>query len=200
MKMCPQCLLQSFHEKYLGHLLFCQGGFVIFFTVCNKMLTFIKNANLIVKGQKTNTKTKRESVCVTTPHYSRIIINETKLCYRPDPTSSARSIFICCDLSQQERVFICRRCGLSKRKLLVKWKHTRPELIHCTVSQHSSLQSCLFTLMRSSASLLSLPAEWDTFLGLGCNWFLCKLRSVRRSADYLRMVFPHSLANARIQV
>lgn len=62
--MCPQCLLQSFHEKYLGHLLFCQGGFVIFFTVCNKILTFIKNANLIVKGKKKQTqKQKRKCLC-----------------------------------------------------------------------------------------------------------------------------------------
>lgn len=175
MKMCPQCLLQSFHEKYLGHLLFCQGGFVIFFTVCNKMLTFIKNANLIVKGKKNKHKNKRESVCVTTPHYSRIIINETKLCYRPDPTSSAGSIFICCDLSQQERVFICRRCGLSKRKLLVKWKHTRPSwstALYLSIHPFRAAFSLwcvplrLFCLSLQSETLSSASAVIDFYV----NW------------------------------
>lgn len=51
-----------------------------------------------------------------------------------------------------------------------------PELIYCAVAQHSSIQICLFTVIRSSASLLSFAAQRDTspsdsaVIGFHVNW------------------------------
>lgn len=61
------------------------------------------------------------------------------------------------DVSQQERVFICGSCRLSKREVLVLSK--RRLLRWSTLSHHSSIPFCCFIVICSSSPPLS-PCYW----------------------------------------
>lgn len=92
------------------------------------------------------------------------------------------------DVSQQERVFVCTTAAQQYPSVLVLSKRAGSSddlQLFIWAPIHSILAVSL-----QCASLLFFFSHSGTRhfpLGLGCNWFSCKLRWVGRSADYLRV-------------